>query len=114
MLPYSRPSKRTKRVLARDSASKASVPPSSIVQEFLQAQQLDTAPENDELESPDSAEVDEGEFEHDTLVTQESVVNAIEQLHALCKVVPTKQQLRNAQGIMTKVRIVKIIFISGL
>ncbi|KAG8752194.1 hypothetical protein FRC12_012098 [Ceratobasidium sp. 428] len=86
MLPYSRPSKRTKQVLIRNIANAAGKPSISVVQEFLQAQQLDGAPQNDELEVPDSAEVDEAAFEHDMLVAQESVVKAIEQLYALSKV----------------------------
>ncbi|KAG9079673.1 hypothetical protein FRC06_007593 [Ceratobasidium sp. 370] len=83
MLPYSRPSKRTKQVLARTATDVAAIPSSSPVQEFILAQQLDALPESDELEAPNSAEVDEGEFEHDTLVAQASVVKAIEQLYGI-------------------------------
>ncbi|KAG8710592.1 hypothetical protein FRC09_000060 [Ceratobasidium sp. 395] len=103
MLPYSRPSKRTKQVLVHNSVNAAGKPSIGAVQEFIQAQQLDGTPQNDELEVPDSAEVDEAEFKHDvTLVAQESVVKAIEQLYALSKVAPTKARLQSAQEIMSK------------
>ncbi|KAG9074447.1 hypothetical protein FS749_013999 [Ceratobasidium sp. UAMH 11750] len=103
MLPYSRPSKRTKLVLARTATDVAAMQSSGPVQEFILAQQLDAPLESDELEAPNSAEVDEGKFEHDTLVAQASVIKAIEQLYAMYKIAPTKQQLQSAQAIMPKV-----------
>ncbi|QRV91935.1 hypothetical protein RhiJN_19953 [Ceratobasidium sp. AG-Ba] len=74
MLPYSRPSKRTKKVLSRIKTVSSDESTTPAVQDLLQIQLAELGAENEELESPNSVEVDESEFEHDTIVAQESVV----------------------------------------
>ncbi|KAG9081714.1 hypothetical protein FRC06_005430, partial [Ceratobasidium sp. 370] len=107
MAPFTYPSKRTKQVLDSNATnpmpSRASA---QAVHEFLQVQKLPRNPENPEnpevndADTPDSAEVDEAEFVHDTLVAQAMVLKAIEQLSAQYGIAPTASQLRSAQGIM--------------
>ncbi|KAG9119856.1 hypothetical protein FRC07_004908 [Ceratobasidium sp. 392] len=96
MLPFTRPSKRTKAVLDRHAAEARS----PAAQDFVQAQQLSQAQEGDDLDTVDSADIDEAKFEHDTLVVQSLVLKAIEQLSAEHSVALTKAQLKNAQSVM--------------
>ncbi|QRV90399.1 hAT family dimerization protein [Ceratobasidium sp. AG-Ba] len=103
MLPFSRPSKRTKQVLYRTKIEESDKSSSKAIQEFSHVQQAETSAESEELDSPNSAEIDDSEFEHDTVVAQESVVKAIDQLYVRYKIAPTKQELQSAQDIMPKV-----------
>ncbi|GAB1526968.1 hypothetical protein RhiTH_010142 [Rhizoctonia solani] len=72
-------------------------------QGFLQAQQSSNNGENLELDNLETADIDEAKFEHDTLVVQDVVYQALEQFSALHLLLPTVQELQDAQAIMTTI-----------
>lgn len=78
MLPFSRPTKRAKKVIEEHAAASADTPWSKAQQEFLDAQKTDGPVEGDELEEPgEPTELDQGQFQHNTLVVQDMVFQAI-------------------------------------
>ncbi|CAE6533464.1 unnamed protein product, partial [Rhizoctonia solani] len=103
MSPFTRPSQRTRKVLEK-APRPTSTAAKRAIQGFLQAQQVSNAGDSTELDDSEAAEIDDAKFEHDTLVVQDVVYRALEQLSSVHSVVlPTAQDLRDAQGIMTTV-----------
>jgi hypothetical protein len=103
MSPFSRPSQRAKAILDENTPKPAVKAATKAIETFLETQQLDNT-DAEALEDPESAEVDQAQFEHDTLVVQSMVFKAIEQLFVKYSIAPTKNQLRDAQAIMPAVR----------
>lgn len=104
MAPFSRPTSRAKRVLENKKASTAAKAPAEAVQGFLATQEVvETTDGLGHDESGESDDIDQAEFEHDTLTVQEMVFRAITQVLASGKPSPSTDQLRDAQAIMPAV-----------
>lgn len=102
--PFSQPSQRTKKVLEKGTTrSTAKASTSAATKDFLHVQQESNVNEADDLDDAEPVEIDQAQFEHDTLVIQDTVLEAIEQMSASHGVTPTGSQLREAQSIMTAV-----------
>jgi hypothetical protein len=104
MSPFSHPTRRAKKVLDENAASSAAKASSAAAREFLGTQQTSESTGADGLDdSGESTDIDQAQFEHDTLVVQDMVFDAIAQMLAAHSVTPTKDQLRDAQAIMPAV-----------
>jgi hypothetical protein len=100
MSPFSRPSQRTRKVLEQ-APRPTSAAAKRATQGFIQAQQTSNVGDSAELDDSEAADIDEAKFEHDTLVVQDVVYRALEQFSSSHSLVPTAQDLRDAQAIMT-------------
>ncbi|KAF8701461.1 protein dimerization, partial [Rhizoctonia solani] len=102
MSPFNCPSQRARKVLEQ-----APWPTSSAAKHathgFLQAQQASNTGDNGELDNSEAADIDKAKFEHNTLVVQAVVYQALEQLLSMHSLVLTAQDLCDAQAIMTTV-----------
>ncbi|EUC67758.1 hypothetical protein RSOL_560480, partial [Rhizoctonia solani AG-3 Rhs1AP] len=102
MSPFNRPSQRTRKVLEK-APRPTSTAGKRATQGFLQAQQVSNIDNSGELDDSEALDIDEARFEHDTLVVQAVVYQALEQLSSMYSLVLTTQDLREAQAIMTTV-----------
>lgn len=108
MSPFNRPSQRTRKVLEQAPRPTSSAAKRA-TQGFLQAQQSPNTGESGELDDSEVADTDEAKFEHDTLVVQAVVYQALEQLSSVYSLVLTAQDLRDAQAIMTTVSTARLV-----
>jgi hypothetical protein len=108
--PFTSPTRRAKKVLEqRSTTSEVAGTSAQAIQDFLDTQQATEGVDGGGLEDPgESSEIDQAQFEHDTLVVQDMVFQAIKQLSALKMASPTTTQLRGAQGIMPAVSGIKV------
>ncbi|EUC59806.1 hypothetical protein RSOL_323740, partial [Rhizoctonia solani AG-3 Rhs1AP] len=102
MSPFNRPSQKARKVLEQAPRPTSSAA-KRVTQGFLQAQQVSNMGYSGELDDAESADIDEAKFEHDTLVVQAVVYQALEQLSSMYSLVLTAQELCDAQAIMTTV-----------
>ncbi|EUC55935.1 hAT family dimerization protein, partial [Rhizoctonia solani AG-3 Rhs1AP] len=94
-------SKRSREVIEKNKQNSKLATPAT--QDFLNAQKevgVDGA-DADDTEVLGSDNIDPAQFEHDTLVIQDSVLQAIKQVSTSEGIVPTKSELQDAQPIMS-------------
>ncbi|KDN47302.1 hypothetical protein RSAG8_03781, partial [Rhizoctonia solani AG-8 WAC10335] len=101
MSPFSNTSKRSREVIEKNNQNSKLITPA--IQDFLYTQKEVGAEgvDADDAEVLGSNNVDPAQFEHDTLVVQDSILQAIEQVSASKGIVPTKSELQDAQSIMS-------------
>ncbi|CUA75529.1 Putative AC transposase [Rhizoctonia solani] len=102
MSPFSRPNQRARKVLEQ-APRPTSAASKRAIQGFLQAQQNSNLGDAPEFDDSKAADIDEAKFEHDTLVVQDVVYRALKHLSSSHYAIPTIQELREAQVIMTTV-----------
>jgi hypothetical protein len=109
MSPFSRPNQCTKKALSNNVANSTAKALTKSSQDFLEIQQMAETIYTDGLDEPgDFSEVNQAQFEHNTLVVQDMVFQAITEMLADENTTPTTSQLRDAQAIMPAVSYIQM------